>query len=62
MPLHDNIDNYPECTANGAKEMMAENTLTFLPLDDPDKNVMKNIFLLIFIITLKRVVLISKFY
>ena len=30
---------YSESTATGAVEMMTENSLTFLPLDDPKKEV-----------------------
>jgi hypothetical protein len=33
------IQNNLESTAKGAVEMMAENSLTFLPLDDPEKKV-----------------------
>ena len=36
--MHSN-EFYSESTATGAIEMMAENSLTFLPLDDPKKDV-----------------------
>jgi hypothetical protein len=36
--MHSNEYN-SESTATGAVEMMAENSLTFLPLDDPKKEV-----------------------
>ena len=36
--MHSNEYNL-ESTATGAVEMMAENSLTFLPLDDPKKEV-----------------------